>query len=85
MSRFLADKNFPGSSIHLLRAAGHDVAAIIKDVPGIEDMEVLDRAVQERQIVLIFDRDYGELIFGRRSPAPVGVVYFFYSRLMLSA
>jgi len=76
LSRFLADENFPGSSIHLLRVAGHDVAAIIEDMPGVEDTEVLARAVRERQIVLTFDRDYGELIFGRRLPTPVGVVYF---------
>jgi len=65
MRRFLADENFPGSSIRLLRAASHDVAAIIEDSPGVEDAEVLARAVQEQRIALTFDRDYGELIYGR--------------------
>lgn len=76
MSRFLADENFPGSSTHLLRTAGHDVAAIIDDMRGVEDTEVLARAVQEKRIILTFDRDYGELIYGKHLPAPPGVVYF---------
>ena len=76
MSRFLADENFPGASIQLLRSAGHDVAAVIEDTPGAEDIEVLLQAVQSQRIILTFDRDYGQLIFGRRLPAPLGVVYF---------
>jgi len=75
MSRFLANENFPVPSISLLRAAGYEVAAIIEDSPGIEDAEVLTRAVHERRIILTFDRDYGELIFRHRLPAPVGIVY----------
>ena len=76
MSRFLADENFPGASIRLLREAGHEVTAIIEEMAGAEDTQVLARAVQEKQIVLTFDRDYGELIYGKRLPAPPGVVYF---------
>ncbi len=56
MSRFLADENFPRTSSHLLRAAVHDVAATIEDMPGAEDTEVLARAVQEKRIILTFDR-----------------------------
>jgi predicted nuclease of predicted toxin-antitoxin system len=37
---------------------------------------VLARAVQEDRIILTFDRDYGELIYKRRLPPPLGVVYF---------
>ena len=76
MSRFLADENFPASSIHLLRAVGHDVSAIIEDKPGAEDTEVLAQAVQQQRVILTFDRDYGELIYGKRLPTPPGVVYF---------
>lgn len=75
MSRFLANENFPVPSINLLRATGYGVAAIIEDSPGIEDTEVLTRAVHEQRIILTFDRDYGELIFRQRLPAPVGIVY----------
>ncbi|MFB6263973.1 MAG: DUF5615 family PIN-like protein [Bradymonadaceae bacterium] len=44
--------------------------------PGSTDHEVLSRAVDDDRLVLTFDRDYGELIFGRGLPSPPGAVYF---------
>jgi predicted nuclease of predicted toxin-antitoxin system len=58
---FLANENFPLPSVRLLRQAGYDVASITEDSPGIEDSEVLTRAANEQQVVITFDRDYGEL------------------------
>ncbi len=52
MSIFLANENFPVPSIYLLRNAGYEVAAIIEDSPGIEDTEVMARAVLEKSIIL---------------------------------
>lgn len=75
MSDFLADENFPIPSVHLLRNAGYEVNAVIEDSPGIEDTEVMARAASEKLVVLTFDRDYGELIFHRRLPAPLGVIH----------
>lgn len=79
--RFLANENFPLDSIYLLRQMGYDVAAIILDSPAAKDPEVLSRAVKEERIVLTFDKDYGELIFRLRLPAPIGVVLFRYNPL----
>ncbi len=73
--RWLANENVPLASIRRLRAAGHDVAAVVEDAPGSADPDVLARAVGEGRIILTFDRDYGELIYHRRLPAPPGVVY----------
>lgn len=75
MSEFLADENFPLPSVYLLRNAGYEVNAVVEDSPGVEDMEVMARAVVERLVVLTFDRDYGELIFHRRLPVPLGVIH----------
>ena len=75
MSIFLANENFPVPSIYLLRNAGYEVAAIIEDSPGIEDTEVMARAVLEQSIILTFDRDYGELIYRRMLPAPWGIIH----------
>lgn len=61
--RFLANENFPLPSVHLLRHAGHNVAAITEESPGIADDQILARAVAEERIILTFDRDYGELIY----------------------
>ena len=74
--RFLANENFPLASVNLLRQAGHEIAAIIRDSPGAKDLEVLTRALNEQRIVLTFDRDYGRLIYRTTAPVPMGVVYF---------
>jgi len=74
--RFLADEDFPLASVKRLRVAGHNVVAIVTDCPGVSDREVLMRAVREDRIILTFDRDFGELLFRSRLPAPTGVVYF---------
>jgi hypothetical protein len=70
----LANENFPLVSVHLLRQAGYEIASITEDSPGIEDPEVLARAVDEQQIILTFDRDYGELVY--RFPAIPNSKYF---------
>jgi len=74
--RFLADENFPLLSIRRLRLAGHAVACVSMDSPGVSDREVLMCAVREERNVLTFGRDFGGLLFRSRLPAPVGVVYF---------
>jgi predicted nuclease of predicted toxin-antitoxin system len=73
---FLANENIPLKSILLLRQEGLDIAAVIEDFPGAKDLAVLERAAKEKRILLTFDRDYGELIFRKGLPAPVGVIYF---------
>lgn len=73
--RFLVNENFPLSSVKRLREAGFDVAAIVEDSPGAKDREILARAAREDRIILTFDRDYGELIYRKRHPAPAGVIY----------
>jgi predicted nuclease of predicted toxin-antitoxin system len=73
--QLIADENFPLISIRLLRQSGYDVTSVTEDSPGIEDTEVLARAVNEQRIILTFDRDYGELIYRFRLPAPKGVIY----------
>ncbi len=74
--RFLADENFPLRSVGLLVAAGHDVAAVILESPGIPDEQVLSRAVREDRVLLTFDRDHGRLLYRTDAPVPTGVVYF---------
>jgi predicted nuclease of predicted toxin-antitoxin system len=73
--RFLANENFPLPSVRLLREEGYDVASITEDSPGIEDIEVLARAVDEQRVILTFDSDYGELIYRLRLPSPTGVIF----------
>ncbi len=74
--RFLADENLPLPSIRLLSTAGHDVAAVALEWPGVPDEIVLDLAFREGRVLLTFDRDYGSLLYLRGSQPPEGIVYF---------
>jgi predicted nuclease of predicted toxin-antitoxin system len=73
--RLLANENFPAASVQLLRQAGHDVFYVIEKFPRLDDEVILRRAHDEGRILITFDRDYGELVFKRRLPAPAGVLF----------
>ena len=72
---FLANQNFPLTSIQILRQAGHHVVSIIEEAPGSRDRDILARAHAENLVILTFDRDYGEIIFRHKAAPPAGLVY----------
>jgi predicted nuclease of predicted toxin-antitoxin system len=74
--KFLANENFPLTSVRRLREAGHTVISITEEMAGVKDSVVLSLAVRENLIVLTFDRDYGDLIYKLRLPVPAGIIYF---------
>lgn len=76
MIKFLANENFPLSSVKILRLAGFDVSYIGTDYKGISDNEVINIAIHENRTILTFDRDYGELIFKKKYKPINGVIYF---------
>ena len=67
--KFLADENFPFTSVKLLRISGWNIAYIAETNSGVKDIFILKKAVKENLIILTFDRDYGELILNS-SPVP---------------
>jgi predicted nuclease of predicted toxin-antitoxin system len=71
--RFLADESCDFRVVRALRAAGHDVIAVIEVAPGADDAVILEMAVRERRIFLTEDRDFGQLVYAAGKPAP-GVV-----------
>jgi predicted nuclease of predicted toxin-antitoxin system len=73
--RLLADENIPRPSILQLREQGHDVEAVAEFAAGMHDTDVLAHARDHEQILLTFDRDFGELLYRRAAPAPAGVIY----------
>ena len=73
--RLLANENIPLASIRILENAGHDVASVSERCLGAADEIVVQVARSENRTIITFDRDYGELIFRRRLPAPAGIVY----------
>ncbi|MGA8756209.1 MAG: DUF5615 family PIN-like protein [Stellaceae bacterium] len=71
--RWLADECVDAGLVNCLPAAGHDVLYMAEVETGAVDTEVLERASKEDRLLLTEDKDFGELVFRSRQPAP-GVV-----------
>ena len=70
--KFLFDQSADFRLIAHLRALGHDVSAVSRDYPhGLADEDVLAIARDEKRILLVADRDFGELIFTKDWSTPV--------------
>jgi predicted nuclease of predicted toxin-antitoxin system len=55
---FLADESCAGPVIRALREAGHHVVAIAEVAKGATDEQVLERAVNEKRVLITEDRDF---------------------------
>lgn len=75
-ARLLADENIPAKAIEALRVAGLDLLSVREHAPGITDEDVLRLAVEQCRILVTFDRDFGELIFGQGRTPPPSVIFF---------
>jgi predicted nuclease of predicted toxin-antitoxin system len=71
--RFLADESCDFRVVRSLRAAGHDVTAVIEISPGADDEAVIERAVRERRIFVTEDPDFGQLVYATGKPT-AGVI-----------
>jgi predicted nuclease of predicted toxin-antitoxin system len=73
---FLFDQSADFRLIAHLRQLGHDVKAVSRHYPpGLADEDVLEIALAEQRILVVADRDFGELIFHQRL-AHAGVIFF---------
>jgi predicted nuclease of predicted toxin-antitoxin system len=73
---FLFDQSADYRLIPYLRELGHDVAVVSRNYPpGLPDEDVLKIASNERRILIVADRDFGELIF-HQGLAHEGVIFF---------
>jgi predicted nuclease of predicted toxin-antitoxin system len=74
--KFLLDQSADFRLIPHLRQLGHDVHVISRNYPpGLPDADVLAIAQKEQRILIVADRDFGELIF-HHGIAHVGVIFF---------
>jgi predicted nuclease of predicted toxin-antitoxin system len=72
---FVADESCAMPVIRALREAGHDVVAIAEVARGASDDQVLERATEDKRVLITEDRDFGELVYARgRSSAGVILV-----------
>jgi len=74
--RILANENFPGEAVEVLRSGGHDVVWVRTDAPGSKDRVILERGESEKRLILTFDKDFGELAYRLRIPASSGIILF---------
>jgi predicted nuclease of predicted toxin-antitoxin system len=73
--KFLFDQSADFRLIPHLRKLGHDITAISRNYPhGLPDEDVLEIARKEKRILIVADRDFGELIFHQRL-AHAGVIF----------
>ena len=74
--KFLLDQSADFRLIPYLRKQQHDVIAISRDYPpGLPDEDVLTIAREEKRILIVADRDFGELIFHQKLTHE-GVIFF---------
>ncbi|MBV9482680.1 MAG: DUF5615 family PIN-like protein [Acidobacteria bacterium] len=74
--KFLFDQSADFRLIGHLRSLGHNVTAISRDYPhSLADEDVLAIARQEQRILVVADRDFGELIFNQ-GLSHAGVLFF---------
>jgi predicted nuclease of predicted toxin-antitoxin system len=74
--KFLFDQSAHFRLIPHLTGLGHDVQAISHNYPhGLPDDDVLKIARIERRILVVADRDFGELIF-QQELTHAGVIFF---------
>ena len=70
---FLADESCDFRVVRGLRAAGHDVTAVIEISPGADDETVIELAVRERRIFVTEVPDFGQLVYATGKPT-AGVI-----------
>jgi predicted nuclease of predicted toxin-antitoxin system len=75
MTAFLANENISRTTVEILRENGHDVTWVAESFPSIKDAIIISLARLENRIIITFDADYGELIYGKRLNPPLGIVY----------
>jgi predicted nuclease of predicted toxin-antitoxin system len=74
--KFLFDQSADFRLIPHLHNLGHDVQAISRNFPhGLPDEDVLEIARKEQLILIVADRDFGELIF-QQELVHAGVIFF---------
>ncbi len=74
--RFLADENFPADSIAILKENGFETKSVFEEFRGKPDLFLLEEAIRNEEIILTFDKDFGELVFKSFVKNCRGIVLF---------
>lgn len=74
MAKFLANENMPADAVVAAKPAGIDLVWVRDTMRGATDDDVLAFAVAEDRVLVTFDKDFGEMVFGLGSAASPGIV-----------
>ncbi|MDY0082472.1 MAG: DUF5615 family PIN-like protein [Ignavibacteriaceae bacterium] len=69
MIKFLIDENVGFTVIEYLRKQGYDTKSVREFFPSRNDSFILEKAYQEKRIIITNDKDFGYLIFKSNLPA----------------
>ncbi|MBL0309488.1 MAG: DUF5615 family PIN-like protein [Bacteroidetes bacterium] len=61
--RFVADEGLDAPIVELLRNSGYDVFYIKEEHPGLADEEVLKISNERNDVLIAYDKDFGELVY----------------------
>lgn len=59
----IADEGIDVPVVNYLRANGHHVLYILEDSPGMPDSDILQLAQDRNEVLLVYDKDFGELVY----------------------
>lgn len=74
--RLLADENFSGPVVRMLRLRGHDVVCITETTRGVNDLAVLARTSTEERILLTFDKGFKKWVCQVKLKTSCGIILF---------
>jgi predicted nuclease of predicted toxin-antitoxin system len=69
MIKFLVDENVGKTVIEFLRSKGFDVKSASEFFPSRDDIFLMEKAYEERRIIITNDKDFGYLFFKSNLPA----------------
>jgi predicted nuclease of predicted toxin-antitoxin system len=74
--RFLADMGISPRVVEELRQKGHDAVHLIdENLSRLPDGDILEKAREERRVLLTHDLDFGELLAATRERLPSVVIF----------
>jgi predicted nuclease of predicted toxin-antitoxin system len=74
--KFLADMGVSPQTVNALRNAGYDAIHLSEqNLIRMADSAILDKALQEKRIVLTFDLDFGDLLAAASTTLPSVIIF----------
>ena len=73
--KFLIDENVGQSIINYLKQQRYDITIVSENLTGREDEYLINKAFNEKRIIITNDKDFGFLIFKRKLSSS-GIILF---------